>query len=262
MLEIMLDAYPSTRQWVLAIRGMRNPYKSWAKSDSCVDVVFTLGDKDLKLAKNLIKSGPEHAKFLRQLPVIFEIKAPMYWWKQMDQYKVGTTTDSESTMHKLVDKEFSPDDFSFEAMDLWEGLTASVNDVEAIDLSAECPSHGDLFLTGRRFYGCDLVFVITDILNAYRNRYLECVEDGNTDGAKLFFNRINELLPQSYNQTRTWSANYAVLFNICAQRAGHKLEEWEDFIEYVLNNAPYFKTLCFDKLCQISPAFNKRFNED
>lgn len=64
-----------------AVRGMRNPKASWAKSDS----VFVagkppvLGANDLKLMQTLIKSGPEHRKFMRQIMVSVDITAPIHW---------------------------------------------------------------------------------------------------------------------------------------------------------------------------------------
>jgi len=35
----------------------------------------------MKLAQTLIKGGPEHRKFLRQIFVSVDITAPLYWWK-------------------------------------------------------------------------------------------------------------------------------------------------------------------------------------
>ena len=38
-----------------------------------------IGPKDMKLAKTLIKGGPEHRKFMRQIFVSVDITAPLYW---------------------------------------------------------------------------------------------------------------------------------------------------------------------------------------
>jgi small nuclear ribonucleoprotein (snRNP)-like protein len=40
------------------------------------------------------------------------ITAPLYWFKEFDQYKVATTTNSESTMHKIMSYPFTVDMFS------------------------------------------------------------------------------------------------------------------------------------------------------
>ena len=109
--------------WEAAIRGMRNPKNSWSKSDSrwsfpCENVTdaprFIVGENDLKLASALANSGADDGKFLRMIHVQLDVTAPLYWHKEADQYKVGTVTDSCSTMHKIHAKEFTLDDFSHE----------------------------------------------------------------------------------------------------------------------------------------------------
>ena len=105
-----------------AIRGMRNPKNSWSKSDSTFDMstdesgvqTIYLGPADRKLASALANSGPDDGKFLRMIHVQLDVTAPLYWHKEADQYKVGTVTDSCSTMHKIHAKEFTMDDFSHE----------------------------------------------------------------------------------------------------------------------------------------------------
>ena len=65
----------------------------------------------LKIATKLAHVGNGENKFLRQLPVTLDITAPMYWWKEFDTYKVGTTAQSESTMHTLLKNEITQDNF-------------------------------------------------------------------------------------------------------------------------------------------------------
>lgn len=121
--------------WEGALRGMRNPLNSWSKADSAyaADIPRTdtnialygdklnkysyiLGSNDLTLATKLIKAGSEHRKFLRMIHVQMDITAPLYWWSEYDTYKVGTTANSCSKMHKLLYKEFELDDFSFDKL--------------------------------------------------------------------------------------------------------------------------------------------------
>lgn len=82
-----------------AMRGMRNPLESWSKGDTVNNVI---GENDLKLAQKLILAGSEHRKFMRQIMVSVDITAPMFWWSEFDTYKVGTTANSTSKMHKLA----------------------------------------------------------------------------------------------------------------------------------------------------------------
>ena len=104
-----------------ALRGMRNPMNSWEKSNL---------EDDLKLGAKLSKAGASDRKFLRQIFVSIDITAPLYWWKEMDQYKVGTVTNSQSTMHKLSTTPITMDcfecgDFDKSAFDA-EGLLSSL----------------------------------------------------------------------------------------------------------------------------------------
>lgn len=68
-----------------AIIGMRNPKNSWDRSDSyrAVDGLdleyYVIGPNDMKLMQTLIKGGPEHRKFMRQIFVSVDITAPFYW---------------------------------------------------------------------------------------------------------------------------------------------------------------------------------------
>lgn len=120
MIEITNVITPSPEQWMFVIRGMRNPMNSWAKSDSKLRTMdnkapeFKMGKDDLKLMTSLAKSGPDHRKFLRQLPVSLRINAPLYFWRDFDAYKVGTVANSCSTMHKIHEKVFAMSDFSKE----------------------------------------------------------------------------------------------------------------------------------------------------
>ena len=109
--------------WEAAIRGMRSPKNSWDKSDSCWSSPnengtdkpkYIIGENDLKLMHTLAAAGQDHGKFLRMIHVQLDVTAPLYWHKEADQYKVGTVTDSCSTMHKIHSKEFTLDDFSHE----------------------------------------------------------------------------------------------------------------------------------------------------
>lgn len=202
-----------TYGWESAIRGMRNPMNSWEKSDSTwepqfdtekgpVAGVFVIGPNDLDLMKRLRRGGPDDRKYLRQIFVSVDITAPLYWWKEMDQYKVGTVTNSCSTMHKIASKEFELKDFSCEHLDE---------------------------------YYRDVLFAILNALNIARNKYLETKD-------KFFWWQMIQLLPSSYNQKRTWTANYEVLCNIYHARKNHKLDEWHIFCN-AIENLPYAKEL-------------------
>ena len=110
-----------------SLRGMRNPMNSWHLQDSvpyyCMpDILWDatlIGEKDLDLAKRLIKAGNEHCKFLRQIQVWADFEMPLYWWSEFDTYKFNTK-NSCSTMHKLFNakKEIELDDFVYSKEDI------------------------------------------------------------------------------------------------------------------------------------------------
>lgn len=178
--------------WKGAIRGMRNPMNSWEKSDSHDDGSgVIIGPADMDLMKRLVRSGPEHRKFLRMVHAQMDVTAPLYWWKEYDTYKVGTTTNSCSTMHKLTYKEFTLDDFSHE------------------------------HLTDRTV---DVLQTVIDRMNFYRDVYLK-------DHDKDVWWQMIQILPSSYNQRRTVDLNYETCRTIIHQRSGHRLDEWNDLVD-------------------------------
>lgn len=223
--------------WKHAIRGMRNPMNSWEKSDSgiCGDYstkykdgrigcshdcpkwsadnycgysehlekfpydYYMIGPNDLGLMRKLFAAGTEHRKFMRQIFVSLDVTAPLYWWKEIDTYKVGTVANSCSTMHKIHAKEFVLDDFSHEHL--------------LEDEAIEFMKH------------------LVDGLNFYRKKFLETKD-------KVYWWQMIQLLPSSYNQRRTLTMDYEVAATIIRQREGHKLDEWNQFVK-VLKGLPY-----------------------
>lgn len=201
-----------------AIRGLRNPLNSWDKSDSYYDEDgnYVLGEKDLELCKKLIKAGNEHRKFLRQIFISMDITAPLYFWKEADTYKVGTVSNSCSTMHKIASKEFSIDDFSHEHLSE-DIIRVTHDDQDYLNSALDC------------FYD------VIAMLNTYREKYLK------TKDKKDWWQLI-QLLPSSYNQKRTITMSYENLFNIIHQRSNHKLDEWVNLCK-ILKNFPYVNLL-------------------
>lgn len=217
--------------WEHAIRGMRNPKNSWAKSDSgpecpygkekcCGECQqnFCIGPNDKQLMMTLRNAGTDHRKFMRMITVYLDITAPLYWWKEFDTYKVGTVANSCSTMHKIADKEFTLEDFSHEHL-----LSMANNDA------------GDaLFLNDAnniRVDGDDLLGLIINVLNYYRGRYIKTKD-------KRYWWQLIQLLPSSYNQRRTVMLNYEVLANMYKSRRNHKLDEWHTLCDWI-ESLPY-----------------------
>ncbi len=187
-----------------AIRGARNPLNSWDRMDSFYDSDgnYVLGENDLSLAKKLCKAGSDHRKFIRQILVSVDITAPLYWWKEFDTYKVATVANSTSTMHKIHSKPFELDDFSHDHMT--DGA------VEALER-------------------------VMEYLEECRLKFVETKDKAN-------WYDIIQLLPASYNQTRTVTMNYENLLNMYFARRNHKLDEWHTYCDWIMT-LPYTKEL-------------------
>ena len=190
-----------------AIRGARNPLNSWDRSDSAYDSKgnYILGPNDLDLAKRLCKAGSDHRKFIRQILVCVDITAPMYWWKEFDTYKVATVANSTSTMHKIHSKPFELTDFSHDHLSI------------------------------------DALGALTAYMNFMEQKRLSYIESKD----KQDWYDLIQLLPSSYNQTRTVTMNYENLLNMYYARRNHKLEEWHTYCNWILT-LPYTKELFLD----------------
>lgn len=194
--------------FMAAMVGMRNPMNSWQYNGSGADYI---GPKDLELASKLAKAGSDHAKFRRMIVVSMDITAPLYYWKEFDTYKVGTVSNSCSTMHKIHDKEFTIEDFSVEQL-------------YAVD-------NRNVY----RLVPLDLMSNIVAVLNDAREVYLRT-------GLKEDWWQMIQLLPSSYNQRRTIMLNYEVLANQYKSRRTHKLDEWKSYCDWI-ESLPYAKEL-------------------
>lgn len=187
-----------------ALRGMRNPLNSWARSDSFYDEngCYVIGENDLSLAVRLARAGSDDRKYLRQIFVSVDVTAPLYWWKEYDTYKVGTVANSTSTMHKIHSKAFSREDFSCDRMS---------------DTALSCLDN------------------VISVLEGCRLQYIETKD-------KAYWHDMIQLLPSSYNQMRTCTLNYENLINIYYARRYHKLPEWHVYCDWIAS-LPYANEL-------------------
>lgn len=264
-----------TFNWEGAFHGMRAPLESWAKSDSmfglapmestydlemlntwrdkeypdgfnteqertaynaekiswidnngilrcdnnCMEFAF-LGPADLDLAQRLIKAGPEHRKFLRQIFVSAYISLPLSIWKQLDTYKIGTVTNSTSTMHKIQSKPLTRESFEIEQIPYEE--------------QEEMEQRDGIYCAGE----------LSDLLDETIQTCEDLRRAFNQTKDKRYWRKLIELLPESYLQAREYTLNYEVLRSIVHQRKGHKLGEWQKFIQWV-HTLPYAEELIF-----------------
>ena len=233
-----------------AIKGMSNAMNSWDKSDSypavdckkCGKVeregvcrkedrdctgfeCYAVGEKDMELAKRLIKAGSSDRKFLRMIHVQADVTAPLYWWKEYDTYKVGTVANSCSTMHTIHKRDLTIDDFSQEHLSE-RSMSFLQNLIEQINRNRS------LYVKGFKGVPGD---------NDYDVKPYD----------KAYWWQMIQLLPSSFNQMRTIDLDYETLLNIYFQRRHHKLDEWVEFCKWI-ETLPYMKEfLGLDKQTKI-----------
>lgn len=174
-----------------AVHGMRNPMDSWPKSDT---VRGKVGKKDRELSMKLANAGTEHCKHLRMVVAYADITAPRYWWTEFDTYRAGVEKVSCSTMHKLMARQLTFDDFETDAMPKLQLI--------------------------------ETIAWINSMMESYSASDIQ-------DEKKHIWREIIQILPQSYLQKRTVMMSYAALRSIYRQREGHKLKEWQYFREWI-----------------------------
>ena len=174
-----------------------------------------IGPNDMGLAKKLKNAGSEHRKFLRQIIVSVDITAPLFWWKEFDTYKVGTVSNSTSTMHTLATTPITLD--CFEIDDYSNGYN---NEYGIINFKEE-----------------NEIEYIIQYLEKLRIKYNETKD-------KKYWKELIRWLPESWLQKRTITFNYENLLSMGLQRDNHKLTEWHSFIEWE-SYLPYADQLLF-----------------
>lgn len=204
--------------FIPAIQGMRNSFNSHDKSDTLFDSYYSgrmpndifvfdkilIGPRDMQLAMNLVKGKEPECKFRRMIIVWVDITGPWKWWKEFDTYKVGTTANSDSSMHNICDKPFSLDDFTINKKywnpGWWNNTVAE--------------------------------------LNRMRDVYLDAKAIGDMETANGIRDELYNDIPSGFNQKRTLCLNYTVLAAIYKQRKGHRLGEWKEICDWI-ETLPY-----------------------
>lgn len=203
---------------------------------------FMIGPNDHGLMKKLCAAGTDHRKFMRMLIVYLDITAPLYWWKEFKTYRAGRKfgddepdiiddgyleydieMNSCSTMHKIADKEFTLDDFSYEHLNC---EPYHCDWIESATVDEDITSPHKVWMTPLDILRCTI-----EMLNTYRESYLETKD-------KQDWWQMIQLLPSSYNQKRTVMLNYEVLANMYKSRRHHKLDEWHTFCDWI-EGLPY-----------------------
>ena len=245
-----------TGNWENAFHGLRHPMESYAKSGSMfgfeyleqinqdqikviredLDIGEYVGlcPNDLDLAQRMIKAGTPNDKFLRQIFVSVDITAPLYWWKEMDTYKVATTANSTSTMHKLATTPITLDCFEIDDYNPDLVFEEGIDDSGDNPWPYECIMKDYIGESENKVYFSE---TLIGMLESLRLKYLETKD-------VRYWKELIRWLPCGWQQTRTWTADYSVLRNIIHWRSNHKLTEWHQFVDWC-KTLPYADELLF-----------------
>ena len=174
-MEIKLLEGPMGLDSALAGLGLNfyltSSYSCWA------DVPAEEQERIKKVACRLAPKGGSEAKWTRAVYYTWSIRAPRFWWQEMDTYKIGTVAQSESSMRVLaMGRSFTPKDFEGD-VDPW--VLAKLNIL--LDCLRANPKATDLLLQikgrlpenflQRRVWSCSLA-VMQNVHRQRRNHRL------------------------------------------------------------------------------------------
>lgn len=211
--------------WEAAVRGMRNPMNSWNKSDSnycvdqgwlmCSDCSYSVENKCSFEENFNYVVGPNDLKLMEKL--------------------VKSGTDHSKFMRMLhVQMDIIAPLYWWLEFDTYKVGTVA-NSCSKMHKIHSTPITEDLFSFDKTVL-CDVGKQYLAELEKLRLKYLDT-------GDKKYWYPLIQLLPESYSQLRTVDLNYEVLRNMYFARKNHKLDEWREFCQIVLDKLPYFAEL-------------------
>lgn len=205
-----------------AVRGMRNPMNSWNKSDS-----YYCGDKadcsDCKYheSPNICHHDSDYVIGENDLDLMKRLyKAGTEHRKYLRQIMVSMDITAPLYWWK---------DFDTYKVGTVANSCSTMHKIHAKEFTLDDFSHEHLIDP----HGL-LEAIITD-LNSWRRDFLRTKD-------KEYWWQLIQLLPTSYNQRRTLTMNYENVVTIIRQRSGHKLDEFNQFVE-ILKELPYVKEI-------------------
>lgn len=179
----------------------------------------TVTDRTLNRAKNLTKASNgngAHGQFLTGIRVNFDLTFSLKAWIEAERYRFLEFVTSQSTMHRIT----------------------------KFNIAEQC----NAFVDKR------IVKIVEEKVNEYNN-ILNSIEKLRKDNsheqeirkmreqAKNIYLEILYNIPSGFELTARMTTNYRCLLNIYVQRHDHRLPEWREFCQYLIDELPLFKTL-------------------
>lgn len=174
--------------------------------------------KDWDRAQRLTKASrfnAAHAQFLTGIVVNFDLTFSNKAWIEAERYRFLNFVSSQSTMHCIT---------KF-------GLRKQCNEYVDERIITIVQEYIDLYNT--------LTAQDEETIKFKKNLYL-----------KILYN-----LPSGFQLTARMTTNYRCLLNIYNQRHDHRLPEWREFCNQLLEELPFFKEL-------VEAYMNKEIKEE
>lgn len=174
--------------------------------------------KDWSRAQRLTKASrfnAAHAQFLTGVVVNFDLTFSNKAWIEAERYRFLNFVSSQSTMHCIT----------------------------KFGLRKQCNEYVDE----------RIITIVQEYIDLYNS--LTAQDEETIEFKKNLYLKILYNLPSGFQLTARMTTNYRCLLNIYNQRHDHRLPEWREFCNQLLEELPFFKEL-------VEAYMNKEIKEE
>ena len=174
--------------------------------------------KDLGRAQRLTKASrfnAAHAQFLTGIVVNFDLTFSNKAWIEAERYRFLNFVSSQSTMHCIT----------------------------KFGLRKQCNEYVDE----------RIITIVQEYIDLYNS--LTAQDEETIEFKKNLYLKILYNLPSGFQLTARMTTNYRCLLNIYLQRHDHRLPEWREFCNQLLEELPFFREL-------VEAYMNKEIKEE
>lgn len=174
--------------------------------------------KDWDRAQRLTKASKfnaAHAQFLTGIVVNFDLTFSNKAWVEAERYRFLNFVSSQSTMHCIT----------------------------KFGLRAQCNKYVDE----------RIITIVQEYIDLYNS--LTAQDEETIEFKKNLYLKILYNLPSGFQLTARMTTNYRCLLNIYNQRHDHRLPEWREFCNQLLEELPFFREL-------VEAYMNKEIKEE
>ena len=174
--------------------------------------------KDWDRAQRLTKASKfnaAHAQFLTGIVVNFDLTFSNKAWVEAERYRFLNFVSSQSTMHCIT----------------------------KFGLRKQCNEYVDE----------RIITIVQEYIDLYNS--LTAQDEETIEFKKNLYLKILYNLPPGFQLTARMTTNYRCLLNIYNQRHDHRLPEWREFCNQLLEELPFFREL-------VEAYMNKEIKEE